>query len=81
MAKGDMKQVKDDNWTGAEIESCCRIARMLNVTPKEASKYIVPIAVTSAEKVNALEKWSKDRTIPAGEIVIKKVEKSLRDLG
>jgi AAA+ superfamily predicted ATPase len=52
------------DWTGAEISSVCRIAKMMNVSLKEAAKYITPI-VQFDDRVSRLREWAKDRTIPA----------------
>ena len=57
--------VKDDNWTGAEIEACCKVATMMAITLKDATKYVCAIADTMKEKIDSLRKWAKDRTIPA----------------
>ena len=55
----------DDNWTGAEIRSCCRIARMLGITPVEAGRYIVPVSKTSREKIDRLRRWASGRCLDA----------------
>lgn len=38
-------------WTGAEIESCCEKASMLNWTLEKASGYIVPITTSAADLI------------------------------
>jgi hypothetical protein len=38
---------------------------MLNISLLQASKYVVPLARSSAEKIEYLRKWAKDRAIPA----------------
>jgi hypothetical protein len=58
-----VKHMKD--WTGAEIESACRIASVISSTVKEAAEYVVPIADTMKADIEGLRKWSKGRTIPA----------------
>ena len=55
----------DDGWTGAEIRSCCRIAKMLGVSIVEAANYIVPLSRTMAQEIEELRQWAKGRTIPA----------------
>lgn len=55
----------DRDWTGAEIFSCCRTAVMLGCELKKAGDYIIPMAKTMAEKVEALRSWAKGRAIPA----------------
>jgi SpoVK/Ycf46/Vps4 family AAA+-type ATPase len=39
---------EDRDWTGAEIQSCCRLAALLDVSLKDAAKNVVPVAVTAA---------------------------------
>lgn len=53
------------DYSGAEIRTLCRIAKMLNISLLQASKYVVPLARSSAEKIEYLRKWAKDRAIPA----------------
>ena len=50
----DYARPNDDNWTGAEIRNCCALARQLGASLAEASKYIVPVAKASANRVDAL---------------------------
>lgn len=57
--------VDDKNWTGAEIQSCCRLAAMLDTSLAEASSYVVPVADTAAEKIQALREWAQGRCIDA----------------
>lgn len=56
---------KDDSWTGAEIKACCRLARLLKVSLKEASSFIVPVGVTAAEDVERLRSWASGRCLDA----------------
>jgi SpoVK/Ycf46/Vps4 family AAA+-type ATPase len=78
-----VKLVDDNGWTGAEIESCCRIASMMNTSVQEASKFVIPISVTAAEKVKALVTWAENKTIQASSITEPKKKKGiqLRKLG
>jgi hypothetical protein len=39
----------DTNWTGAEIESCCRMASLFDVPLVQAAQNVVPVAVTAGE--------------------------------
>lgn len=55
----------DDNWTGSEIRSCCRLASLLNVPLKEAARQVVPIAVTNRESVENLRNWADSRCLSA----------------
>ena len=47
-------KVKDIDWTGAEIESCCETAWEENITLLEASQSIIPVAVSSRSMVENL---------------------------
>ncbi|MCR9207644.1 MAG: AAA family ATPase [bacterium] len=53
----------DDQWTGAEIKSCCRLAALLDVSLIEAAKNVVPVAETSLESVNRLRQWADGRCL------------------
>lgn len=53
------------DWTGAEIESACRIASIIRSDVEESAEYIVPVAKTMKDDIDYLRKWAKDRTIPA----------------
>ena len=57
--------VTDDNWTGAEIRSCCRLAALLNIPLTEAAQYVVPVATTAADKVAALREWASGKCLSA----------------
>jgi AAA+ superfamily predicted ATPase len=54
-------------WSGAEIESCCRIAKMFDISLDKAEKYIVPVSSTMREEIAGLRTWSEGRTLPATE--------------
>ena len=55
----------DDQWTGAEIRSCCRLSALLDVPLSQASLNVVPVAVTSAESVQRLRDWAAGRCLDA----------------
>ena len=55
----------DDQWTGAEIRSCCRLAALLDVSLVEAAQNVVPVAVTAAESVERLRGWASGRCLSA----------------
>jgi hypothetical protein len=59
------KRPEDREWTGAEIQSCCRLAALLDLPLKEAAKNVVPIAVTAAESVERLRAWAAGRCLDA----------------
>jgi len=54
-----------EGWSGAEIKSVCRIAKMMGKDVGEVEKYVIPISVTMKEEINELESWAKGRTNPA----------------
>ena len=56
---------KDDNWTGAEIRSCCRLAALLDLPLSAAAQNVVPVAVTAAESVERLRNWASGRCLSA----------------
>ena len=54
----DQARPKDDQWTGAEIRACCRLAALLDVPLTAAAQNVVPVAVTAAESVERLRQWA-----------------------
>jgi len=63
IAKQDLPRT--DEWTGAEIKSCCRLAALLDLPLQEAAKNVVPVAVTAAESVDRLRNWASGRCLSA----------------
>ena len=61
----DQKKPADENWSGAEIRACCRLAALLDVPVVEAATNIVPIAVTAAESIDRLRSWANGRCLSA----------------
>ncbi len=55
----------DDEWTGAEIHSCCRLSRLLGVSLVEAAQNIVPVAISAAESIGELRQWASGRCLDA----------------
>jgi hypothetical protein len=60
----------DDDWTGAEIKSCCRLAALLDMPLCAAAQNIVPVARTSAESVERLRQWAAGRCLSADRVGI-----------
>ena len=56
---------RTEEWTGAEIKSCCRLAALLDVSLIDAAKQVVPVAVTAAESVDRLRNWASGRCLSA----------------
>ena len=61
----DQKLPNDEQWTGAEIKACCRLAALLDVPLIAAAQNIVPVARTSAESVEKLRQWASGRCLSA----------------
>lgn len=63
----DSTQAKpnDDQWTGAEIRACCRLAALLDVPLTQSARNIVPVAVTASESVERLRSWASGRCLDA----------------
>ncbi len=55
----------DDEWTGAELHSCCRLSRLLCVSLVEAAQNIVPVAISAAESLAELRQWASGRCLGA----------------
>jgi len=58
------------DWTGAEIRSCCRLAALLDVPLTESAQNVVPVAVTAAETVDRLRNWASGRCLDADRVGI-----------
>jgi hypothetical protein len=60
----------DVDWTGAEIRSCCEIARALEISLEDAARYIVPLATSDPEGIESLRRSAQGRWTSAstGEI-------------
>jgi hypothetical protein len=56
---------KDDQFTGAEIRACCRLAALLDIPLVQAAQNVVPVAVTAAESVDRLRTWASGRCLDA----------------
>ena len=59
----NQKLPKDDQFTGAEIRSCCRLSAMLDIPLIQASQNVVPVAVTANESVDSLRNWASGRCL------------------
>lgn len=53
-----------NNWTGAEIKACCRLAALLDIPIHQAAANIIPIAQTT-NKVTALREWASGKCLDA----------------
>jgi SpoVK/Ycf46/Vps4 family AAA+-type ATPase len=55
----------DDDWTGAEIRACCRLAALLDLPLVAAAQNVVPVARTAGESVERLRSWACGRCLSA----------------
>jgi hypothetical protein len=53
------------NWVGREIESCCELAYLLKMPLNEAAGYIVPVATSAADQIEANRRHSSGRFLSA----------------
>lgn len=58
-------------WSGAEIKTLCRQAKMLNTNLLMASQFVIPISKTMGPQIESLRKWAEGKTIPASVQVVK----------
>jgi SpoVK/Ycf46/Vps4 family AAA+-type ATPase len=56
---------KMDQWTGAEIESCARIAKMTGFPFEDAAQFIVPQAIAMKDEIDIVRDWAKANAIKA----------------
>jgi SpoVK/Ycf46/Vps4 family AAA+-type ATPase len=56
---------RDEQWTGAEIRACCRLAALLDIPLLAAAQNIAPVAVMAAESVERLRTWACGRCLSA----------------
>lgn len=64
----NQKQPNDDNWTGAEIKACCRLAALLDLPLEETAPQIVPVAVTASEAIDKLRTWATGRCLASNAV-------------
>jgi len=53
------------SYTGAEIETLCRLASNLEISLEEAQEYVCPIINTNQKSIKHLRDFAKTRAIPA----------------
>ncbi len=79
----DRQGVDDNNWTGAEIETCCRQAYLMDCSLTEASRYITPVCQTAKEEIQSLVANASGRylsTSHEGFFSIEKIKQKARAL-
>lgn len=55
----------DAGWTGAEIRTACQTAYKLNITPKQAAEWVVPISKMVPEQLEGLRKSATGKYLSA----------------
>lgn len=61
----EVKDVRNEEWTGAEIENMCERAWNFRCTLKEASKYVVPIAISAKDEIAELRRQASGKFLSA----------------
>jgi hypothetical protein len=61
----DQKLPNDEQWSGAEIRACVRLAALLDVPLVQAAQNVVPVSATAAESVERLRTWASGRCLDA----------------
>jgi hypothetical protein len=56
---------KDTGWTGAEIKNCAYTAYTLNISLLDAAKYIIPVTVSDAHRIETLRRDSSGKYLSA----------------
>jgi hypothetical protein len=62
----DQARPQADGWTGAEIRQCCDLADKLGMTVQEAAGFVVPVAISAAEKIERLRTEANGKYLSAG---------------
>jgi SpoVK/Ycf46/Vps4 family AAA+-type ATPase len=61
----DTSKVADDDWTGAEIRTCCKLAARFGTSIGDASGYIVPVARVASDRIEQLRREANGTYINA----------------
>jgi hypothetical protein len=54
-----------EEWTGAEIQTCCELSTNLGISLKEAAKYIVPVSKAASEAILRLRSGAEGKFLSA----------------
>lgn len=65
IAKEDWQPMLSNEWTGAEIESCCELASNLGIPVSESAEYIVPVAKQAADAIAKLRSGAEGKFLSA----------------
>ena len=63
--KASEKLPAHKGWVGREIESCCEVAHLLDISLQEAAGYIVPVAQSAADEIERVRNYASGRFISA----------------
>lgn len=63
--KKQIAEVDATNWTGREVRNCCRMAYRQNITLKQASEFIVPVAQSAMDAIRQLRKQAAGNFLSA----------------
>lgn len=69
--------VEVNDFSGAELEALVKMAAMRDMDLKAARKFIVPVAKSMGEKINALRDWAQQNCIPADKNVKQSIKRRL----
>ncbi len=61
----DMERANDENWVGADIRNCCRLAWNLDISLPRAATYITPVFQSNYEDIIKLRADAHGRYIDA----------------
>lgn len=61
-----------ENWTGAEIESLCKLAHNLEISLKEARNFVCPMIQVSHNEIDAMIKKLEGIAVPASKYAVQK---------
>lgn len=61
----EVEAVDDEGWTGREIRNCCRMAYRQGITLSEASRYIVPVAMSARDSIESLRRMANGNFLSA----------------
>lgn len=62
LSDAELQELSND-WTGAEIRSCCRLAAVLDQPLKASAQNVVPISRTYGDQLKALRQWASGRCL------------------
>ena len=64
----DQPRPSDEDFTGAEIQACCRLSALLEMPLVIAAANVVPVAYTAAESLDRLRAWASGRCLSADHV-------------